>query len=112
MCLLLCWCLLQLLQCSAQLIRTRGALYTTADAVQTWYHVVNVLASHQLADALQVAIAATQEEYLLDDIVLVCCDVNQLRARAVRLILYMFCLHISLVKILVQSYEKTREKPN
>jgi hypothetical protein len=54
-----------------------------------------MLASHQLADALQVAIAATQEEYLLDDIVLVCCDVNQLRARSVRLILYMFCLHIS-----------------
>ena len=98
MCLLLCWCLLQLLQCSAQLIRTRGALYTTADAVQAWYHVVNVLASHQLADALQVAITASQEEYLLDNIVLVCCDVNQLRARAVRLILYMFCLHISLVK--------------
>ena len=83
---------------TTKLIGTRGALYTTADAVQTWYHVVNVLASHQLADALQVAIAATQEEYLLDDIVLVCCDVNQLRARAVRLILYMFCLHISLVK--------------
>jgi hypothetical protein len=55
-----------------------------------------MLPSHQLADALQVTITATQEEYLLDNVVLVCCDVNQLRARSVRLILYMFCLHITL----------------
>jgi hypothetical protein len=55
-----------------------------------------MLPSHQLADALQVAIAATQEEYLLDNVVFVGCYVNQLRARSVRLILYMFCLHITL----------------
>jgi hypothetical protein len=69
-----------------------------------------MLPSHQLADALQVAITTTQEEYLLDNVVLVCCDVNQLRARSVRLILYMFCLHLSSFKILVQSYEKTGAK--
>ena len=68
--------MLQLFQCSAQLIGTRGTLDTTADAVQSWYHVIYMLASHQLADALQVTITATQEEYLLDNIVLVCCDVN------------------------------------
>ena len=88
------WRLLQLLECPAQLVWTGGALSTTADAVQAGDDVVDALTSYQLADALQVAIAASQEEYLLDDVVFVGCDVNELRARAVRLVLYMFCLHI------------------
>ena len=88
------WRLLQLLECPAQLVWTGGALSTTADAVQAGDDVVDALTSYQLADALQVAIAAPQEEYLLDDVVFVGCDVNELRARAVRLVLYMFCLHI------------------
>ena len=76
------------------MVWTGGALSTTADAVQAGDDVVDALTSYQLADTLQVAIAAPQEEYLLDDVVFVGCDVNELRARAVRLVLYMFCLHI------------------
>ena len=106
MCLFFGWCLLQLLQCSAQLVGTGGALGTTADAVQAGDDIVYTLASHQLTDALQVAIASTQEEHLLDDIVLVGCYVNELRARSVRLVLYMFCFHITLrLLILLQNYE-------
>jgi len=105
-CLFFGWCLLQLLQCSAQLVGTGGALGTTADAVQAGDDIVYTLASHQLTDALQVAIASTQKEHLLDDIVLVGCYVNELRARSVRLVLYMFCLHITLrLLILLQNYE-------
>ena len=59
-------------------------------------HVVNFLTSHQLADALQISITSSQEEHLLDDVVLIGCHVNQLRTRPVSLILYMFRLHITL----------------
>ena len=64
-------CLLQLFQSPAKLVRTRCALRATAYAVEATDDVVNLLAAHQLADALQVAVASAYEEYLLDDIVVV-----------------------------------------
>ncbi len=56
-------------------------------------HVVNLLTSHQLADALQISITSPQEEHLLDDVVLIGCHVNQLRTSPMSLILYMFRFH-------------------
>lgn len=84
----------QLFQGAAELVGTGGAFRATANAVQAEDDVVNLLASHQLADALQVAVAATKEEYLLDDVVLVGSHVNQLRTRAVRLVLYVLRFHV------------------
>jgi hypothetical protein len=63
---------------TAQLVRTRRALRATADAIQTRNHIVNFLASYQLADALKVTIASAKEKNLLDDVVLIGCHVNQL----------------------------------
>lgn len=82
-----------MLKGTAQLVRTRRPLRTTTDSVQTAHHVVDMLAAHQLADALQITVTTTQEEHLLDDIVLVGRHINELRARSLRLILYVFCLH-------------------
>lgn len=68
---------LQLLESSTELIGTRGAAHTTVDAIEFADNVVDMLTDDQLADALQIAIASTHKEYLLDDIVLVGSDVNQ-----------------------------------
>ena len=86
--------LLQLLERPTELIGARRRLRSTTDAIQAFHHVIYFLTSHQLADALQITVTATQEEYLLDDVMLVGCYIYKLRTRAVRLILYMFCLHI------------------
>ena len=68
---------LQLLESSAELIGARGAAHTTVDAIEFADDIVDVLTGDQLADALQVTIATTHKEHLLDDVVLVGCDVNQ-----------------------------------
>ena len=91
--LVLQWCVLQLLQRPAELIGTRSALRAAADAVQALDHIVDLLPAHQLTDALQVTVTATQEEYLLDHIVLIGSHIDHLRACALRLILYMFRFH-------------------
>ena len=85
--------LLQLFQRATKLVGTRSALRSASDTVQFTYDVVHVLTLHQLADPLQVAVASTQEGYLLDDVVLVHGHINHLRASAVRLVLYMSCCH-------------------
>ena len=99
-------------ECPAQLVRTRRSFNATANAIQASNHIVNLLTSHQLADALQVSITPTQKEYLLDDVVLIGSHIYQLRTGAVSLILYMFCLHICSKRIffitlqyMPQSYE-------
>ena len=65
------WCALQLFQRTAQLVWTRGALCATSQAVEPLDNVVYLLSAHQLADTLQVAIAPSKEEHLLNDIMLV-----------------------------------------
>ena len=70
-----------------------GGLDAAADAVQFVDDVVDVLSAHQLADALEVAVASAEEENLLDDVVLVGSHVDQFRACAVGLVLYVLCLH-------------------
>ena len=64
-------------QRTTELIRARGAACTAMDAIELADDIVDVLTGDQLADALQVAIATTHKEHLLDDVVLVGCDVNQ-----------------------------------
>jgi len=86
--------ILEFFKGAAELVGARGALRATADAVEPFDDIVDVLAAHQLADTLQVAVAATQEEYLLDDVVLVGRHVDEFRACAVSLVLYMFGLHM------------------
>ena len=70
--------ILQLLQSPAELIGTRGAFCTTTDTIDLRNHIVDLLATNQLTDTLQIAIATSQEEHLLDDIVLIGSDVDQL----------------------------------
>ena len=77
-----------------ELVRTRSALRAAADAVESFDHIVDLLSAHQLAHPLQIAVTAPQEEHLLDYIILIGSHIDHLRARAVSLILYMFCFHI------------------
>lgn len=53
-----------------------------------------MLSANQLADTLQVAIAAPQKEYLLNNVVLVGRHVYQFRARALSFVLYMLGFHL------------------
>ena len=82
-----------MLQGAAELVGAGGAFHATADTVEFFDDIVNVLAAHQLTDTLQVAVAATKEEYLLDDVVFVGSHVDHLRAGAVSLVLDMLRLH-------------------
>jgi hypothetical protein len=59
------------------LVGAGGALGTAADAVDLGDYIVDLLTAYQLADALEVAIAASKEEHLLNNIVLVGSHVNQ-----------------------------------
>lgn len=86
---------LQLLQCAAELVGARGRLAAAADAVEFADDIVNLLADDEAANTLQVAVASAQEENLLDDVVVVRRRVNEHRAGALCLILYMF--HDSMV---------------
>ena len=67
-----------MLQRPTELVRTGGPLRSASDAIQSGDHVVDLLSPHKLADALQITITTTQEEYLLDDIVLIGCYIDQL----------------------------------
>ena len=65
-------------QGATELVGTGGAFRTAADAFQTRNDIVYFLSLDKFADALQVAWAAACEEYLLDDIILIGCDVDKL----------------------------------
>ena len=52
---------------AAQLVGAGGAFAAAADAVDAGDDIVDFLATDQLADALQVAVASAKEEDLLDD---------------------------------------------
>ena len=83
-----------MLQSSAELIGARRVLGTAADTIKATDDVVDMLAAHQHTDALQVAVTSTQEEHLLDDVVLVGRHVYHTRTGAVSLVLNVFCLHL------------------
>ena len=70
--------ILELLECPAQLVRTRCTLGSTTYSVNLWDYIVNLLSTHQLTDTLQVSITATKEEHLLNHIVLIGSHVNEL----------------------------------
>ena len=63
---------------STELIRAGSSFRSATDAVQTRNHIINLLSPHQLANALQITITPTQEEHLLDDVVLIGRHINQL----------------------------------
>ena len=88
--------LLQLFQGSAELVWAGSAFCAAADAIETFDDVVDMLAANQLTDTLKVTIASSKEKHLLNHIVLVGSYIDQFRASAVSLILYMFCFHTSL----------------
>ena len=94
------WGVFEFLKGAAKLVRTGSVLDATADAVEFLDDIVDVLAANKLADALQITVASTQKENLLDDVVFVGSHINELRARANRLILYMFCLHEDIVSFM------------
>ena len=90
---LLRWRILQQLKGSAELVGTRGALVSTTNAVNAGDDIVDLLTTHQLADALEVAVTAAQEEDLLDDVVLVGSYVDEFRTGAFCFVLNVFCFH-------------------
>ena len=64
----------------AELVRAGGGFVAAADALQFGDYIIDFLASDEAADALQVAVAATEERDLLDDIVVVGRHVDKQRA--------------------------------
>ena len=72
----------------------RMAERTKQDAAY-WKYIIDVLSTHEQRDALQVAVASTKEEHLLDDVVFVTGHVDELRAGACGLILDVLCCHTS-----------------
>ena len=65
---LLCF---ELLYGAAEVVGSRCAYASAVYAVQAGYDIVYLLAGHQSAYALQVAVAAAQECYLLYDVVVI-----------------------------------------
>ena len=61
----------QLFQSAAKLIWTRRGFCATAYAIQTLDDIVNLLAFHQSADALRIAVASTIEYDILDNIIVI-----------------------------------------
>ena len=64
---LLCF---ELLQGAAELVGAGGAFATAVYSVEAGYHIIYLLACYQAAYSLKVAVAASQERYLLDYIVI------------------------------------------
>lgn len=74
----------------AELVGAGGGFVTAADAAEFGDYVIYLLAGDKAADALQVAIAATEERDLLDDVVIVGRHVDEQGASALGGVLYMF----------------------
>ena len=72
------WCILQLRQCLAELVRTRCALHATTDALQFADDIINLLTPYQRTYPLQVPVATTNEEHLLYHIILVSRHIDDL----------------------------------
>ena len=67
-----------MLQGATELVWAGGEFGATADTVETTDDVVNLLTLHQQTDALQVTMTTTQEENLLNNVVLVGRHINEL----------------------------------
>lgn len=81
---------LNLFQRSAKLVGAGSPFRATTDAVQFRDDIIDLLSCNESADALQIAIASAHEKHLLDDVVVVNCHINQLRASSLGLILNVF----------------------
>lgn len=73
-----------------ELVGAGGGFVAAADAAEFGDYVIYLLAGDETADALQVAIAATEERDLLDDVVIVGRHVDEQGASALGGVLYMF----------------------
>jgi hypothetical protein len=60
------------------LVGARSPLSAATNPVEAIDDVVNLLTCYQSADALQVAVAATDEIYLLDDIIVIYSHIYEL----------------------------------
>jgi hypothetical protein len=74
----------------AQLIRARSNFVTAAYSFEFVYHVVDFLTCHEAADALEVAVAASEEGHVLDDVVIIGSHVDKNRAGALGGVLEVF----------------------
>lgn len=81
---------LELFQRPAELVGARSDFVAAADSVEFAYDVVDFLSCDEVAYALGVAVAASEEEHLLDDVVVVGGDVDEYRAGALGGILDVF----------------------
>ena len=72
----------QFFQCPAELVGTGGGFAAAADAVEFLDDVVDFLAGHQPADALQVAVASAIEGDLLNNALVIDGHIDELRAGA------------------------------
>ena len=75
-CHLLCRSLLQYLQRFAELVGTGCGFCAAADALCDCYYFVDVASLCQTCYADGITWAAAHEFYLLDDVVIICCDVD------------------------------------
>ena len=75
---ILLWCIFQLLQCTAKLVRAGSGFTAAPDPVEFADDIVYFLAGHQAADALQIAVTAAIEDDLLYHIVLIGCHIDKL----------------------------------
>jgi hypothetical protein len=81
---------LQLFQGTAELVGARCGFVAAADSVEFADDIVDFLSGDEAADALSVAVAASEEEHLLDDIVIIGCHVDEDGAGALGGILDVF----------------------
>ena len=63
-----------------ELVGTRRKFIPATDSIEFVNHVVNLLACHQTADALQITMATAIKEDLLYDAIVIDSHINQLRA--------------------------------
>ncbi len=63
-----------------ELVGTRRRFIPATDSIKFVNHVVNLLACHQTADALQIPVASAIKKDLPDDAIVINGHINQLRA--------------------------------
>jgi len=69
-------------QCPTELVGARCRFIAAADAIQLANDIVDFLTCHQTTDSLQVAVATAIKGDLLDDTVVIDCNVDELGAGA------------------------------
>ena len=79
-----------MLQGVGQLVGTGGRTTIAGDATRASYDLLRLLPLDKRADALRVAVTTSEEEDLLNDVVVIQFDVNHFRAGALSDIINLF----------------------